>query len=427
MTRKTNKSSVKENPQTSSFFKQKIFWIPVISIILVVIGALFYVYAIRNSGAGFQSMTEMEMSVGGHHLALRVSQHNADGDHYFAIYVYKQADGVWSLEQEISYQTMAGLDDGFTPMNFAINDNYLVAGDLSQDVIHIFARRSGWSLEQTITESDLNLSTDSIQNISLIRATDNNLAFRVAFDGDEAEDIIYIFEHHNGVWSIQQEFSSQAIAALHPSSHKLLGDLWLHDLDDDRLLITGYNEEATGRTVTIYMFFKRHNGVWSLEQVIYDDPVSASGLDLYQSTWGQLDLRGDRLVMGCCRNDRDEGTINIFKRHDGVWSTEQKISYPKTANFLDIDGDRLAIEDDDKGVIDIYEYDNGAWFRSQDIGDSIITEKSIDQLVFRGDYLLVLVSDDNNEPGIRGVVYVFKYNGATWSLSQKLDGSQLQP
>lgn len=253
----------------------------------------------------------------------------------------------------------------------SLNSN--VVGAVTQADAYDYSQAS--STEQKLTASDA--------------ATNDKFAY-LAVDGDNAiigalgensgKGAAYIFVRNKttGEW-----FEQQKLTASDGEAGDAFGSYTT--IDGDYAVIRSSNDDDTVTNSGALYVFKRNatTGIWSEDQKL---KASDPGED--DSFGYSVTISGDRIITGSQYNDdtyTNSGSAYIFKRNAlGVWSQEEKLTASDAA------------QDD--------------YFGST--------------TTISGDYAFVGArGDDDNNVSASGSVYVFKYNGTSWSEDQKLTAS----
>jgi len=239
-------------------------------------------------------------------------------------------------------------------------------------------------------------------------------------DDNEHSGSAYIFKHNGTTW-----FQEDKLLSLNGERYDKFG--CAVSFDGDYAIIGAYYDEEHGTCSGSAYIFKRNGTTWYQEAKLYS---SNCGICDYFGCSVSID--GDYAIIGSLGGGPKGGAAYIFKRNGTTWFEEIKL-IPPDQTYADLfgrsvymDGDYLIVgadgHNDDAGAAYVYKYNGTTWslqdklFASDfELGESFGISVSMD-----GDYAIVgaALDDDNGQKS--GSAYIFKRNGSDWIEEDKL-------
>ena len=206
------------------------------------------------------------------------------------------------------------------------------------------------------------------------------------------------------------------------------------DVEDDRVAVGAPHAFLSGLgyngSVDTYLVV---NETLVLEQRITSPIVS------FNDNFGTaVELDGDLLYVGepslTTLGGSHDGVVEIFRLIGGVWTFEERLTYPglniETTGFgadVKVDGDTLAVGAPssgfcpDKGHVVIYRDIAGTWVEEQVIEPSDVDRNFGRHIDLQGDTLFVSNPSDESSSGLGdGGVRIYTRSGVLWTLTQTL-------
>ncbi len=277
-----------------------------------------------------------------------------------------------------------------------------------------------WIEQQKIIPSN----PDQVEYFGLSTSIDNDTILIGAYSKDDnlSAGWVYVFQKSENQWIEQQRLnSSDGLALDFGKSVAISGDTALIGADGD------------GSEGAAYIFY-RSNGSWIETQKLIPStspPNSAFG--------SSVSIDGDTAAVGAPGDDfngeGDFGSVYFFKKSDGAWVQEQKIS-PDDVEAYDMFGGAIAIEGDVAVIGSEYDDDNGAnsgsaYIFNQINGDWIQKQKLLANDGDQWDYFGKDVSVDGNtivigsigdrdDDSPQGGAYIYLYSDSLWTEKGKV-------
>ncbi|MDD9941194.1 MAG: PKD domain-containing protein [Myxococcales bacterium] len=332
------------------------------------------------------------------------------------------ADGpTYVLTQEISQDEVAGLGPVFGGLDLCGNRMAIGAGTEPNE----FGIRTGAAYTYDLTDG-LWVQTQRIEPTSMeedrfgqsVAIRGDWLAVGAPYDGlstrPHISGAVQTYFNGSGQWFEEQRFTPTA-----GGSNTRFGlDV---EIDGDTLAVAvpGYIREAKVR------FYERVGGQW-----VFDQEIGPPEPYNYQIT--AIDLVDDVMIMSSRKDPSPTVAfvINVFRRTNGTWVYEQTLEAPEPSaedSFFRaaLSGTRLVVgapeydvgSSRSVGVAYVYEYAGGQW----DLAERIASPYTGWNVRFGG---AVEIAEDRVIVGAPGldVVYVYDWNGQTWSTTQVLTG-----
>ncbi len=216
-------------------------------------------------------------------------------------------------------------------------------------------------------------------------------------------------------------------------------------VDGDLAVSGAWVDEVQGLLSGSAYFLRRVNGEWVEEQ-----KVLASDGNAWARFGHAVAIHGDVAVIGAVADDDEcpgeefcfSGSAYVFRRVDGVWIEEQKLTASDAApqqefGFTAAVGEGFvaigAICDSNgcggssgccAGAVYVYRYD-GTWIEEQKltVPEGELFDKFGNAVAISGDTILIGMQWDDDLGSNAGAAYIFDYNGSEWIASQKLHAS----
>jgi hypothetical protein len=362
--------------------------------------------------------------------------------------------------------------DDLFGQSVAIDGDFVVVGARNEDEdqgggatlsnagsAYIFKQTGGvWAQQQKIVASDRD--ADDVFGVSVAVSGDYVIAGAYLEDHDasggaasSAAGSAYIFKQTAGVWAQQQK-----IVATDRGAADFFG--YSVSISGDFAIIGAYQEDqdasggATANNAGSAYIFSRSGSVWTQQQKIVASDRAADDLFGYS-----VSISGDYAIVGAWNEAEDAsggatladaGSAYIFKQTAGTWAQQQKIvaaDRGATDYFgaaVAISGDYAFVgawaEDEDAfggsttsgaGSTYMFKQTAGTWAQQQKIvatrwGTPAPNDFFGYSVAIDGDYAIVGAwAEDEDASGLNtltsaGSAYIFKRNGATWALQQKI-------
>ncbi len=251
--------------------------------------------------------------------------------------------------------------------------------------------------------------------------------------GNNNQGAVYLFDFNGSSWSESQKLTASDGAAYNNFGFAI-------SLDGNRLAIGAGWAEVGGNTDqgAVYIFDFNGSSWVQRQKLIASD---GAAYDIFGFV---VSLDGNRLAIGACKADiggnKNQGAVYIFDFNGSSWSESQKLTAGDGAiddwfgNTVSLDGSRLAVGalladiggNIKQGAVYIFDFNGSSWSESQKLtaGDSAAYDRFGRAVSLDGNHLVVGaygadIGGNNNQ----GAVYIFDFNGSSWSESQKLTAS----
>lgn len=254
----------------------------------------------------------------------------------------------------------------------------------------------------------------------------------IAGNGVDTHGAAFAYQRIGGVWTQVQKFTG---------SDTVAGDFFGFDVDLDGLYaVVGADQHDTldvfnSGAAYVYEYVA---GSWIERQKLTAfDPGSGDHLGR------SVAIGGDLVVVGSSSDDDDgvdSGSAYVWRRSGNEWIFEQKL----TASTADV-GDQFgwdvttdgqiivvsAIADEvdaaEVGAVFVFEWDGSTWTESQRLlpSDGADADRFGWRLDLNGDALAIGATDHDSSFSDGGAVYVFRRSGSVWSEEQELVPSKL--
>lgn len=344
-----------------------------------------------------------------------------------SVYVFTRSGGDWTLQQKIT-----AADGGFFERfgnAVALSGDTLVVGareakvgaNYFQGSAYVFTRTDGvWTEQQKLTASD-GAESDSF-GFSVAVSGDTVVvgAIHDTIGSNFQQGSAYVFTRSAGVWTQQQKLTA-------PNGIGAPGDAYGCSvaLNESTLLVGAYLTDVgiLPNHGAVYAYARGHTG-WVLEKRLV-----ASDREFNEFFGFSIALSGETLAVGAFRDfvgsNSGQGSAYVFTRSSGVWTEQQKLTASDGEahdNFgfsVALSGDTLAVGAKvdgqvvhmDHGSAYVYKRSDGVWTQQQKItaGDAEFFDDFGHAVAVNDDTVLVgAPGDDVGENYDQGSVYVFK-------------------
>ena len=303
---------------------------------------------------------------------------------------------------------------------FDDNDNGEDAG-----AIYIFKLRGGaWEQQARLTAND-GAAGDLFGYSVDIRG--DYIAVGACWDDDAGEKSgsVYIFQRDNRRWTQQ----TKIVADDAGEDNRFGVDL---ALDDDYLLVGAFFDDDAGeRSGSAYIFKHDGSGWTQQDKLVADDAAAGDWFGV------SVDMDGGYAVVGARYDDNDRGedagAVYVFKEEGPDWQQIQKLTAFDGAagdlfHVVSISGGWIAVGaykndsgGNNAGAIYLFRLSDDSWvsdmkyFMPDAAGDLFGASVS-----FQGRTLAVGANGDDDNGAGAGAVYIYRYDGAHWRMSQKI-------
>ncbi|HPF40704.1 MAG TPA: hypothetical protein P5081_00195 [Phycisphaerae bacterium] len=280
---------------------------------------------------------------------------NDQGSFSGAVYVFRRLDGAWS--QEAKLLASNGAAQRRLGLSVAIDGDVIVAGapELSsgptqaRGAAYIFRRTGGaWSQEAYLVGA----GTDSLDYVG----QDVDLSGDTAIVGSRIRKVFF-YRYNGASWQEEEMLTNDGYRYGEAVS-----------IDGDTAVIADeFDNDVESFSGAVYVY-DRVGGDWS-----ETTKLKASDAAPDDHFGCDIDLKGDLLIVGAnsvSDVDVDAGAAYIFRRVNGLWQEEAKLTAPDGERDDEF-GVRVAI-DNDRAVIGttrddvaykayVFHYSNGVW------------------------------------------------------------------
>jgi len=286
-------------------------------------------------------------------------------------------------------------------------------------------------------DPELLLASDRASNDEFGSAIDVDGAIAVigAPENDEAAfnaGAAYVYEFDGQAWMERQKL-------LASDAHENLQFGFSVSVHGDLILVGafGYGEGAQSSRGAVYVF-RRNGEVWVEQETI------VAGDWARWAQFGQsIAFDGEWLLVGAPQDDdRGEfaGSAYLYRYTDGNWLLQQKLladdgtDLDQFGRDVDLAGDALALSaigDDDlgdrSGAVYVFRYDGDSWTQeakllANDGAAGAVFGRSISI----DDQTIAIGASDDEAGASAGAVYVFSHDGNQWNQVSKLFASDAQ-
>jgi hypothetical protein len=353
------------------------------------------------------------------------------------LWVYTLSGGTWSLQQMLPTPT---IEPGVYPDVKVLGDLIVQgrpgvqAGLFSTSgAVTVFERDSGvWTeasyspLATADSSNQLGRSIELDQDLILVGVT-GDPTFGLGTGGRPGA--VNVFERAGATWSNVATIGKDNAAEFGKYGLAVAGDGNTIAVSDVNI----FPSETTIRHFGTVRIFNKVSSGWELVQSIRnpeDDPTSDFGVSIA--------TEGDLLAVVENRyeamNLESEAVIFIYRRIAGVWEYDAKIIPSVPIDYISlsagtptvaVSGDTvvLASPRSGLGVVQVFrDAGDGTWTQTGVLTSSDIQPVDFfgNDVAISGDTIVVGSHQDDSPATEAGGVYVFTWNGATWTQTQKL-------
>ena len=229
----------------------------------------------------------------------------------------------------------------------------------------------------------------------------------------------------------QQEIIEQKLSANSGSSLDKFGESVA--ISGDFAIVGAYGENGTLESSGAAYILSFDGYTWSETQKLTASDVS--GLNKFGQS---VSISENYAIVGAYgdnNNGESTGSAYIFYYNGNTWIEMQKltanntVSWDKFGQTVSISGNYAAIGaygDSDKGesagAVYIFHYDGSTWSQSQKLtaNDGSPWDKFGQAVAILGDYAIIGAYGDSDNGPLSGSAYIFHYNGINWVQLQKL-------
>ena len=311
--------------------------------------------------------------------------------------------------------------------NFAIVGAYGADGmeEASGAAYILFHDGTSWLEMQKLTASD----GSALDKFGHSVAISGNEAF-IGAPGDNANGqsagSVYIFSYDGTTWSQRQK-----VAPVSGSSWEKFGQSVA--LAGNYAIIGAWGDNFNGESSGSAYVFYNNGSNWQEMQKL--TPSDGAGWSKFGYS---VSLSGNSAIVGAPGDDTGAGSAgsSYVYYFDGTsWSLEQKLvatdgaGWDKFGESVSIFNDSLVVGapgDDDKGSSSgssyIYYFDGTGWVLEQKINadDGAAADYFGQSVSISGDSVIIGASGDDDKGVSSGAVYIYNFDGTSWSLAQKM-------
>ncbi len=224
------------------------------------------------------------------------------------------------------------------------------------------------------------------------------------FDG-ECYGTVYFYERSSiGVWS---QVGEESVGAGEGAGGTVT-------LDGD-LAATFYETYQDSEVAT---FARDSGGAWDQDDTLFPGES--------ESFTSDIDLNGNRLAIAAGSSYTGDDFISIFERGAGVWNRPASATLFPTAGdsvqTVELDGDTLFAQiltfgNPRTSHVEVFHYSGGNWTYQQTLVPDTPNGSFGTSLAAEGNLLAIGNPNDTNQSG---AVYLFRWNGTSWSRLDKI-------
>jgi len=313
----------------------------------------------------------------------------------------------------------------------AISGDRLIAGSSSGSGSAYVYRCDGgsWVIDQKLTAFDAAVG-DSFGGSVAISGDRLIVGASGDDDGGSNSGSAYVYRYDGGSWALDQKLTAFDGAADDRFGRSVA-------ISSDRVIVGApYDDDGGSSSGSAYVY--RYNGSnWVLDQKL--TAFDAAGSDYFGLSAA---ISGDRLIVGAYRDDdggSNSGSAYVYRYDGGSWVLDEKLTAQDAASYdyfgesVGISGDRAIVGaygaaeggHSSAGSAYLYRYDDGSWVHEQKLtSDNPRTSDVFGGAVaISGDRVIVGVSGDDDGGYNSGSVYLYRYDGGSWVVDQKLAAS----
>ncbi len=273
-----------------------------------------------------------------------------------------------------------------------------------------------WTEEQKLVASDAGAGHQFGGSVSI----DGDVALIGAEFVDGGMGAAYVFRFDGSTWTEEQKLTGSGAFNFGVSV----------SLDGNTALVGAPGEDFNAGAVYVFRF---DGSTWALQQ-----KLTASDGAADDRFGGGVSLHGDLALCGAAFENDQAGSAYVFRFDGATWTEEQKL-VASDGDDLDFFGFAVAIEadaavigsmgDDDRGegagAAYVYRFDGTTWIEEQKLtaSDGKGAEQFGSSVALDGDAAVVGAFIDDDFGFGAGSAYTFRYDGSTWTESQKLIAS----
>ncbi len=239
---------------------------------------------------------------------------------------------------------------------------------------------------------------------------------------------VFVYKYNGVSWIEQQTLT----IADPPAS-----DSWASlTLNGDIAVVGARGEDCAAGPFCGAAYVFRYNGTSWVEQ----QKLTASDVDTQDGFGESISVSGDTIVVGAARNGCADGnacgSAYVFRYNGTSWVEQQKLTAFDAAAIdlfggaVSISGDVVVIgsTDDDCaagnrcGAAYVYRFNGTSWVLDQKLTESVEGEFNLfgESVSVSGDMIVVGASDACPTVSLCGSAYVYTFNGTSWEEEQKL-------
>jgi len=210
-------------------------------------------------------------------------------------------------------------------------------------------------------------------------------------------------------------------------------------ISDDYAIVGAPWDDDKGEDTGSVYFFKRNGDSWSEEVKFTPHPPLIKWCKFGYS----LDISGDYVIVGSPEEDWASGAAYIFHYDGNSWKEQQakftakdNAAWDDFGSSVSISGDYAIVGawgDDDKGEnsgsIYFFKREGTSWVEQAKItaGDGAANDWFGASVYISGDYAIVGAYGNDDDGADSGSVYIFHYDGISWTEQTKLTASDGAP
>ena len=283
-----------------------------------------------------------------------------------------------------------------------------------------------WNEEQILTASDGDEGDGFGGSVLVV----GGVAFIGAFLAGETEGengAVYVFRRDESTWN-----EVQKLVASDGQRYDAFGSNVT--ISGDFLFITASGWDDFPVEVGSVYVFRWNGSTWNEEQLL-----TASGSEGGVSFGTSVSAHQDIALIGDATDAGFRGSAYVFRRNGSTWNQEHRITASDGSEY-DIFGQAVAVHgdiafigapwDDDNcessGSVYVFRWDGSTWSEEQKLtaSDGGENDNFGRAVAVRGDTALVgAPAHESNGMRFSGSVYVFRWDGSTWYEEQKLTAS----
>ncbi|MCI0391248.1 MAG: FG-GAP repeat protein [Acidobacteria bacterium] len=339
-------------------------------------------------------------------------------------YVFVRSGGVWSEQQKLEASDAAAGD--LFGISVAISGETVVVGARladgpagpDQGSAYVFVRSGGvWSEQQKLMDSD-----EGIREFGASVAISGETAVvgTPLYDGPAGavQGLVDVFVRSGGVWTEQQKLLASDTAV-----HDRFG--WSVAISGETVVVGApFDADSAGPNQGSVYVFVRSGGVWNEQQKLLASDAAAG--DRFGNS---VSISGETVVVGAPLDDElpagvDQGSAYVFVRSGGVWSTQQKLLDLDAAGInkfgwsVAISGETVVVgaiaysgpAGGSQGSVDVFVRSGGVWSTQQKLlaSDAAAGDQLGFSAAISGDTVVVGAWNDDDSAGAdQGSAYVF--------------------